>query len=332
MELKKFKKLSELVAFADERRRNINPHDICEYPLGCLNDFLFGILPSELVVVGADTGIGKTYFSNELAITNAKAGRKTYLISLEGDRDEVINRWKYKLIANEFYKNKYYGKTISYALFVTNRLTEFESFNDEANAEILKLEDKLEIFDKSNEFTIDTLTNQIELIKHDAKLVVIDHLHYFSMFDGENENAQISMIMKKIKMLTEDYGIPVVIVSHLRKKTKERGFPDNEDFMGSSNIPKVSSTSIIITHLPTMHKDGLYATGVRVTKSRNGMKSNIAFKLMFDITTQKYNDNYELLRVADSGLVFDMKEIEIPTWARKLMRTKQGENYGLLGE
>jgi len=164
LNLNKFKNIEQCVIEAKENLKSIDPNFICEYPVSCLNDFLMGILPSELIVIGADTGIGKTSLVNNIALVNAKKGKKVYLISLEGDKDEVVNRWKWEIVCREYYKDPS-GVSMQYALFVTNRIPGIEKLCDIADEELSLLKDKLEIFDRSYEFTVDTLTQQMELIK-----------------------------------------------------------------------------------------------------------------------------------------------------------------------
>ena len=60
--------------------------DILTYPMQFLNDTLGGIMKSELVVIGADSGCGKTELANHIAFHNAERGKNVYLFSLEGDK------------------------------------------------------------------------------------------------------------------------------------------------------------------------------------------------------------------------------------------------------
>ena len=40
-------------------------------------------MPSELVVVSAETGVGKTEFAMNIALANAQRGKKVFLMALE---------------------------------------------------------------------------------------------------------------------------------------------------------------------------------------------------------------------------------------------------------
>jgi len=319
LKLSKFKSIKECLQDAKNNLAQINPESICEYSVKCLNDFLLGIIPSELIIIGADTGTGKTDLVNNIALINAQKGKKVYLISLEGDKDEVVNRWKWNIICDEYYKNPT-GIKMHYSLFTTNRIKGIDHLIDIAEKKLSEIDGHLEIFDRSFEFSVDTLTQQMELIKKDAQLIVIDHLHYFSLFDEESEAIQISKIMRTIKKLTEEYKIPIVLVSHLRKKGKDRGVGDNEDFMGSSNIAKVASTAIIMNPCYEMNLNDKFATVFRVTKNRAGMKQNIGFCVYYDINLRQYSKYYELIKITQNNQPYKIKEEDYPSWAKELMR------------
>ena len=318
----KFINVSEALKRADERRKNIDPNSLCKYPLKCLNDFLFGMLPSELVVIGADAGVGKSQIAEDIAWINAKDKKKVYLISLEGDKDEVINRWKWKIICQQYYSDFEWmsrGIRMAYALYVSNQIKGIEQLEQRAEEEIRSLQGYLEIFDRTVNFDVSTLVQQILSIKDDAQLIVIDHLHYFSLVDAENEATQISRIMRTIKDLTERYSIPVVLISHLRKKAKDRGVPDNEDFMGSSNIAKVASTAIVLSTLYEENRESEYATIVRITKNRQGIRSDIGFLTMFQLFKKEYNDDYRFVKIDSFNRLELLKEQEIPKWCQSFL-------------
>ena len=311
-----FQTVEEALCKSSQVRTKIDPKLVPKYYFPYLDDVLFGIAPAELVVIGADTGQGKSWLANNLAINNAKHGRKSYLFSLEGHRNEVINRIKWGIILREYYKNPTY-KDMTYAKYEMNMIEGLEEFEKIAEEEIKDMVgDKLMLFDKSQSLNINILTQQLGLIA-DAELVVIDHLHYFDMVDDTNEAQHLSEILKRVKFITEERNIPVVMISHLRKKHGQRGLPDNEDFMGTSNIPKIATTCIILSSNPEKHNlaDGKYSTIVRVTKSRAGASTTLAAELTFDSKLQTYEENFSLGKVL-SGSYKDLREDEQPYWAK----------------
>jgi len=293
----------------------VDPTKLPKYSIKCLNDFMFGMFPGELIVIGADTGVGKSQLSCDIARVNAMAGRKVYLICLEGSKNEVMARYKYEIIAREYYK-KPTGMPMSYPLYNANMLTGIEKYETIAELELSKMEGNLVIYGKSEvSFTIDTLLQQMGRIR-DADLVIVDHLHYFSMLDDSSEAQQLSEIMRRVKDLTQIHNIPVILVSHLRRKSKDRKIPDNDDFHGSSNIAKIADTTILL--MPIYGSDALddkdmCPTIIRLGKSRDGLPTYTGFRVRFDPTLRRYQDFYELSQLSPYK---DPVVIERPNWPK----------------
>lgn len=319
----KFITLDTALVRAKKNREAIDPSKLPRYFLPFLNEALIGISPSELVVIGSDTGIGKTHLANHITQENAKAGRKVYLFSLEGHEDEVVNRWKWQIICREYYKNPR-GIELSYQKYAMNLMSGIDEEEATANEEISKIADKVQIFDRSVQLDVNVLTQQLNLIK-DAELVVIDHLHYFNMLDDKSESESITQIMRAIKDLTDIYKIPVVLVSHLRKRNKEF-LPDNDDLHGSSNIAKIASTCILVSSDPENHDlgAGLYSTIFRVSKSRLGAPTSLGARVMFDSNVNQYAPSMALGKIL-FGKYEKLAYENYPKWAqtRELVKNEK---------
>lgn len=294
----------------------IDVNKIPKYNLKYLDDLLIGIAPSELVVIGADTGQGKSWMANHIAYSNARDGKKVYLFSLEGHKDEFVARCKWGIMLREYYKNPS-GKDMTFTKYQLNMLDGVEELENAAETEFVQTCNKnLMLFDRSMSCDIDVLTQQLGMI-NDADLVIIDHLHYLDMIDDMKEAEHLSQIMKKVKYITEEKNTPVVMISHLRKKMGKRGLPDNEDFHGSSNIPKIATTCILLSSYPEHHRmsEDKYATIIRVSKSRAGASTILAAESFFDGRKQAYEDSYALGKVI-SGEYKGLEVSELPYWAR----------------
>lgn len=289
------------------------------YGVKFLNDVCFGILPSELVVIGAGTGVGKSQISNDLAFINAYNGKKVYLFSLEGDENEVMARARWQSICDDYYKNPT-GIDMNYQKYLMNQLPELEIYEQNFRNKMKRMEDRFNIFDRKSTLDIHTLSQKISMIK-EADLIILDHLHYLSLDDGK-ESTQLTEIMRTIKDITEIRGIPFVVVSHLRKKTKDRDvLPDNDDFHGTSNIAKIASTCIIISPWTELDNEsaGLSATMFRITKSRNGAPKKYIGNVPFDNKRNTYVSSYTLHRIM-RGELQETPYHEYPEWASKSIR------------
>ncbi len=319
-------------------RGDINVDDLCIYGIKPLDDSLVCIPKNELVVIGADSGTGKTEMSLKIAQVNAKRGKKVAIYYLEGGYLEAMARMKWRDMMGEYFRNySHLGLDMDFRKWSLNMLKyptlmEIESklwdrWKIEYNNNLMIYSGKgltIDSFTASLiDFhkTIDTQNPFDNKFSLDVDLIIIDHLQYFSLTKSENEIFEITEILKTVKNVTESFNIPIILISHLRKKTKDRGLPGQEDFYGSSNIPKIASTAITLT--PSSDKDnlrsGIYPTYIRVAKSRVGVKPNYAFLINFYLDRREYDDIYEIVRLDNFGNVAEetLDKEEKPLWSEK---------------
>lgn len=340
-----------------ESRINLNADKLCCYGIKPLDDALACIQPNELVVIGADSGVGKSEMGINIARANAKKGKKVVVYYLEGGHREAMQRMKYRDLTETYFKN-FAGERIDidFTGWSTNRISDPKGILNEVEKIMYKdymeaYKDNLYFGKIHSEFTIDTFRDSLfdrsmlvpgsEKAKYgfhsfDIDLIIIDHLQYFSLPAGENEIKSITTIIRAVKQLTEMERIPVVLMSHLRKKTIDRGIPDQEDFYGSSNIPKISSTSILIA--PDYENDNfsksLFPTYLRIAKSRVGVRPSLLIKVDFDSIKRKYADDYDMHLVNRKGEV-SKKALDfekLPIWARKGKLNKINKDVGFTKE
>lgn len=323
-----------------EYRSKIKPLELCDYGIIALNDPLIAIAKDELVVIGADTGSGKSTLGLQLAQHNSKKGKKVALYYLEGGHLEAIARMKWKDICEEYYKNyKGAGIEMDYRKWSLNK------FNSQEEEYILKeIEDKqykkwkdvykdnLMIYKIERDFTKEKLLMSILsfhdlLVKNDSgnldlDLIVIDHLQYFSLTRPEREIFEITEILREVKTMTEKWHVPVVLISHLRKKSKDRGLPGNEDFYGTSNISKIANTAIIVSSCTKEEdiKNNIYVTALRITKSRIGLRQNYCMLVKYFLNESRYDDKYLLCKLDNFGNILNEEGLdyeELPKWAKE---------------
>lgn len=325
-----------------KERQAIDPDKLCKFGIGHLDDALYGILPNDLVVIGADSGVGKSEVGLTMAQVNAKAGKRVLLYFLEGGNIEAMARIKWRDITRVYFeKHSKEGIDLDYRKWRMNAYNEEDTATFKLiDAEIYKdyainFNENLKIYELTSGFDIDgLLSSLIDFYNFDRAmfedgslkagfgldLIIIDHLQYFDLTQGENEIQTTTKILKEVKKIADMYKIPVVLISHLRKKTKDRGLPDQEDFYGSSNIPKIASMAITIA--PDKENfnlsEGIYPTFFRIVKSRTGISSNFAIKCDFHSRTRMYSDKYDLYRVNNFNAVDSepLTEYEKPEWAR----------------
>lgn len=329
-----FKSWSEVWEEEQEERSKIDPSKICTFGIKCLDDRLTGILPNDLIAFGADSGKGKSQIMLDMAIHNAQNGKKVALFFLEGGAKQAMSRIKWKLISQMYYAKYKNGTDMDLRKWLINKIDNAKMFEEiEALCWLEfqeKVKDNLQIYDLDISFTITDLTNSLgwfmtqkpgEYLMEDVldvDLIIIDHLQYFDMQDSKNENAEVTKIVKKCKEITNYYNIPIVLVSHLRKRDKDRGLPNQEDFFGSSNVPKIASQAITITpeHSGADYQYGIYPTFFRICKSRSGAETELATLCNFNSRIGEYDKHYSVYTLIQDKPGTVLEGDRLPKWAR----------------
>ena len=269
-----------------------------QYGIGYLDNVLHGILKSDLVLIGARTGAGKSTIANQIAYYNAKNGVKVSLFSLENYENEfeLIELFK------ECHKKSPYLE-IDFRSF-KSRLKTYPDEILKESFEIVKNNNKNIniVARKPNGFNIETMAKYfVDHARNGSQLFVIDHIDYFDMHNpGASENQNITEIMREIRKLQDIYHVPVILISHLKKGLKETIVPTLEDFMGTSNKTKEATTVILIAPDDTENTgqpNYIKKTWICIRKERGLGFFNVACNIGFNLHTKSYEEDYDIFKV-----------------------------------
>lgn len=336
-----FKSYEDAFQVEAQERLDIKFGELCKYGIKPLDDAMLAIARNELIVIGAGSGYGKTELALAISRYNALNGKRVAHYNLEGGYREAIQRMKWRDMC-DIYFNEPRAEYIEldYRTWVLNKEQNPTLIDIEARVyDNLKdkLAGKLYLYNNPLGLNCDEFCASL-LDFHDLRvafeqggkakklgfnldLIVIDHLHYFSLDKNEDEIGEITKILKEVKKITENYNIPVILVAHLRKLPRGHGVPDKEDIYGTSNIHKIANTCIILApdHENDDTANGLYPTYIRIAKSRQGLRPHLLIYSKFDIKTRRYQDDYELYKSFPNGEVATepLPDAEKPRWARK---------------
>ena len=305
-----------------ERRKSVKK--VGNYNISYLDDYLSGIMPGDFILIGADTGCGKSELAYKLAFSNAEEGKRVHLIALECDEDEPYSRNIYKQIAKKYYRegNRYSGKLTyrNYMLSENVDSEEIDQLEREAIAETTGKAKTLHIHYRGKEFGIKDLIEKFTYIAGRCDLLVIDHIDYFDLNISENENAQVTNIMKVLRDLNHSHNIPIIVISHMRKKqNRKQKLPGIEDFMGTSNKAKQVKTIIILARDYERDKYDEYKYGTFIYAAKAGRfapSTNLVARTIYDGLRNEYEDRYELGRICNYGEEVGI-ELSRPDWARR---------------
>jgi twinkle protein len=185
-----------------------------QYPFNGLNDLTFGIRLSEMVIVTADTGVGKTALLKHIEhslLMNPEVIEKGYgvgLLHLEepnGDTTlgllSIHNRIPYHIPGIE-----------------RNEAELRQAFDDVVN------HNRLVLWDHFGSNSVDKV---IDKVRHMAalgcKYIVLDHLSIVVSDQSGDERKQLDEIATKLKTLTMELDIAVIAVIHTNRQGQIRG-------------------------------------------------------------------------------------------------------------
>ncbi len=320
----------------DERAERLaQSGKILKYGVGYLDDALGGIIPNDLIVLGAKTGAGKTQLATSIALANAQAGHSVYYFALEAENDEIERRIAYGAISTMYYAKVPKDKQI--VLSYTNwRMCRHDNvlaeIEEAAKPEIAKdLKNLHTLYRTSGNFDLKALEKNLLKVVRKARLIVIDHLHYIDTSD--DENSEYKRVIKTVRDIVLRFGVPIVVIAHLRK-TQGRGqvllMPSIEDFHGTSDVPKVATTCIMMAPArdrdQPLSKDGvkqkhLWPTYVGVVKSRlEGVRTRYVGMTHFDSRASKYLKEYRIGEFDWAGTEWTECEPQnVPAWANNAL-------------
>ena len=174
-----------------------------------LDRIIVGLNDSDLVLVGARPGMGKTTFAMNIATRAARQTQKSVCVfSLEMSKDQLVSR----MLSSEGLVDNYSMKT--------GMLTSKE-FSDLANAAAMLSE--LPVYlDDTTGITITGMKAKLRRMKN-LGLVVIDYLQLMQS-DRRNDNRvqEVAEISRNLKLMAKELHVPVLICAQLNRGPESR--------------------------------------------------------------------------------------------------------------
>ncbi len=315
----------ERLADEEQERRELAAREL-RFNVQFLDDAMGGILPNDLIVLGASTGSGKTALATLIAQENAKQGKRVHYFALEAEPKEIERRIKYRLLVDILFEQHPHGigVPLNYRDWYRGKLdAHLAPFRQEAERRIRAQYGTLITYYRGNSFTSSELERLLRAIQDETDLVIVDHLHYVDADDSLNENAAYKQIVKRVRDASLTTGKPVILIAHLRKRDRNSKalVPDIGDFHGSSDITKIATKCILLATAP--RRDGqahnLWGTLMHVPKDRmDGSLRHYVGATLFDTQTGGYQDKYSLFRLGPGAeKLEEIQKHEYPHWARR---------------
>ena len=262
---------------------------IIPFPIRKFNEIFGGIFPTTFTVIGADTGCGKSELLGAIAFFAMEEKNRVAYFDFENDDGDFVMRQ----IAKKVSLKRDVVFTVKDLRLHDPENGEFADDIYGASEEVYSVvHDRLLIYNNEKIPTIKDFLRYLKMVieeKLNVTLVIIDHLHYFQMTEGESQANQIANIMRELRLITKK-RIPIFIASHLKQRLGNKK-PTNYDLFGSSTIAKEAKNVILLSR----DKEG---TLIDITKNHDGQKIvELAAKFdpkerMFEFDPIYYGKNY----------------------------------------
>ncbi|MDR1573178.1 MAG: replicative DNA helicase [Clostridiales Family XIII bacterium] len=234
-----------------------------------LNKKTSGLQKSDMIVVAARPGMGKTAFALNIAHKASQlAGARVLIFSLEMSKEQLV----YRFLSLESHVE-------------ITRLRDGKLNDDEWE----RIEEAMDVLQRTSIFIDDTpgipvleIKNKARRLKaeHGLDLIIVDYLQLMS--EGgrvENRNQEISVISRMLKQLAREMECPVIVLSQLSREVEKRKdkMPVMSDLRDSGAIEQ-DADLILFLHREDYYGDGADAPDATqsnvckaiIAKHRNG--------------------------------------------------------------
>lgn len=252
-----------------------------------------GWQPSDLIIIAARPGMGKTSMVLAMALNAAKDfGKPVALFSLEMADTQLVTR----LISME--------AEIEGSKMRNGKLDDAQWIHLQQTVETMStvpiyIDDTPGI----NIFELRAKCRRLKM-QHDIQMVIIDYLQLMSGSEGKNSNREqeISSISRALKNMAKELGVPVIALSQLSRAVETRGGnkrPQLSDLRESGAIEQDADVVTFI-YRPEYYgimqdEEGNSLKNVAefiVAKHRNGAQGTV--KLRFTDSFAKFTDLEDL--------------------------------------
>ncbi len=260
---------TDVLKLAENELDNTRPEDVVSFGYDWLDNRLTGFFKGELVVLGGETGSGKSTFATNI-IMKASKKHKCMMFALE-DR---LADYGIKAIYFELGKirKKKMGPTASnypWNEYRKNAIKD-EKYKEYRAEAVKNLENgNVFFFDAPETMNIDILEQTIkQKVQEGVELFLVDHLHYFDFNRGDDTKADyIEKMMVRLRRIQAETGARILLIVHYKKLDGKK--PSLDSFKDSISI--VQNANYVIN----IHRDrgdssaNRFETVISIPKARN---------------------------------------------------------------
>ena len=174
--------------------------------IGELDKMITGLNKSDLIILGARPGMGKTSIARNVAL---QAGKTVCFFSLEMTRDQLAQR----MLSSEAAIKSEKLRTGDLEPEEWTRLT--QAGENLSKAEIY--------FDETSNITVPEMKAKLRRMKR-VDLVIIDYLGLMhTPRQNDNRVQEISEITRSLKIMAKELKVPIIACAQLSRGTEQKG-------------------------------------------------------------------------------------------------------------
>lgn len=253
--------------FIESRKEMIKSNRL--YPWACLNTYTYGIRTSELIIVTAETGIGKTSLVREI---------QNYLLKTTDDKIGVM--YIEETIEDTF------GRTMGLEMKEPIHLPKTELNED-------KLQETMDSIGKGRLFAyehfgstgLDEIIFRIRYMNKalGVKVVILDHISMLIDERYDDERRALDNIVDRLRLLSIELDICIFAISHLNREGK---------LWGTSKIEKLANIIIKLERDSMNENEKLRCRSkVVLLKNRFGGRTGTVGFLDYNAITNKLEES-----------------------------------------
>jgi replicative DNA helicase len=281
-------------AIRDMKEARFRPDGITGLPtgIGKLDGLTRGLQPSNLIILAAGTGEGKTTFALNLCEHVARNSGPSGFISLEMHDRELI----WKLISRHIREDV---NSVMSGNFSEGKWNELDH-----SRHILDL--PLHIYDKGGLNIVELKATARTMVKkHGIKLLAIDYIQLVRGIPGKRygtREEEVNDVSKNLKALAMELNIPIIALSQLNRMEKGAKRMYVLSDLRESGAIEQDANAVWFIYRPSEHKltdfEGEAVTEfdawLLIAKARLGDKGK--FRLRFDGAFNQFSDYEEELK------------------------------------
>ncbi len=231
-----------------------------------IDQLLSGLGKSDLILIAARPGVGKTSFALNIAqnIALEKPKRTIAVFSLEMSNDQLANRM---LSAQSGVDN---------LKFRNGELTDTD-WTELAQASALLADTEIYLDDTAG-ITVAQMKAKLRRLKN-LDLIIIDYLQLMSGGGRyENRTTEVGAISRSLKIMAKEFNVPVITLSQLNRETeKTKSKPQLSNLRESGSIEQ-DADAIMFLWKPEEDEESTSAIEVvkcEIAKNRHGPTGSV---------------------------------------------------------